>query len=202
MNKLFGRTLRPSTPLYYRAGQFINIRREDGVVRSYSMASVPRLDQELELHVKRMPNGQMSNWLCDQVKPCDGVDLQGPNGDCFYDPALRDKKLLMIGTGTGLAPLLGIVRDALDAGHSDDIYLYHGSREADGLYLADEVSALDAASANFHFVSCISGDGETMGFRSGRADVAAFGDHPDLQGWGFLSAAIRGWCMQHAKRPW
>ena len=108
-------TLQPSTPLYYRAGQFINLRRPDGLVRSYSLASVPRLDKDLEIHVKRLPRGQMSNWLFDDVGPGDGLDLQGPNGDCFYVPGTPDQKLLLIGTGTGLAPLMGIVRDALES---------------------------------------------------------------------------------------
>ena len=59
--------LEPALPLYYRAGQFINLRRVDGLVRSYSLASVPKLDDHLELHVKRLPHGEMSNWLFDQV---------------------------------------------------------------------------------------------------------------------------------------
>jgi len=190
--------LRPSTPLYYRAGQFINIRRHDGIVRSYSLASVPRLDQELEIHVKRMANGLMSNWLCDQVKPGDGLDLQGPNGDCFYDPGLRERNLLLIGTGTGLAPLLGVARDALDAGHLGAIHLYHGSREADGIYLADALSDLADVHANFHFAPCVSGDGDTKSFRAGRADVAALSDHPDLTGWGVYICGYPA--MVHAAR--
>ncbi len=176
-------SLRPSTPLYYRAGQFINIRRDDGIVRSYSLASVPRLDRELEIHVKRMPQGRMSNWLYDRVKPGDGLDLQGPNGDCFYDPGTPGRNILLIGTGTGLAPLLGVVRDALDAGHGGAIHLYHGSRVTEGLYMADDVGALADANANFNFHPCVSGDANSGGFRAGRADVSAFGDHPDLKGW-------------------
>lgn len=176
-------TFRPSTPLYYRAGQFINIRRSDGLVRSYSLASVPRLDKDLEIHVKRLPRGQMSNWLFDDVGPGDGLDLQGPNGDCFYVPGTPDQNLLLIGTGTGLAPLMGIVRDALDAAHSGGVHLYHGSREPSGLYMVDELRALAGNHGNFHYVACVSGDDVAAGFRAGRADVAAFADNPDLSGW-------------------
>jgi NAD(P)H-flavin reductase/ferredoxin len=175
--------LRPSTPLYYRAGQFINIRREDGLVRSYSLASVPRLDRELEVHVKRMARGQMSNWIFDHLTPGDGLDLQGPNGNCFYGPGTPDRNLLLIGTGTGLAPLLGVVRDALDAGHTGAIHLYHGSREAAGLYLADDVGAMAGAHDNFHFVPYVSGAFGAGSLRAGRADEAAFADHADLSGW-------------------
>ncbi len=183
-------TLRPSTPLYYRAGQFINIRRADGLVRSYSLASVPRLDKDLEIHVKRLPRGQMSNWLFDDVGPGDALDIEGPNGDCFYVPGTPNRNLLLIGTGTGLAPLMGVVRDALDAGHTGGVHLYHGSREPDGLYRVDELSVLAQDHGNFHYVPCVSGDDVPAGFRAGRADVAAFDDNPDLSGW---SAYICGY---------
>ncbi len=75
--------LEPATPLYYHAGQFINLRRGDGLTRSYSLASVPRLDEHLELHVKRMTNGAMSNWLWDELKHGYTVYLQGPNVAAF-----------------------------------------------------------------------------------------------------------------------
>jgi ferredoxin-NADP reductase len=176
-------TFRPSTPLYYRVGQFINIRRPDGLVRSYSLASVPRLDKDLEIHVKRLPRGQMSNWLFADVGPGDGLDLQGPNGDCFYVPGTPDQNLLLIGTGTGLAPLMGVVRDALDGEHTGGVHLYHGSREPDGLNMVDALRALAKYHGNLHYVPCVSGDDVPAGCRAGRADVAAFGDHPDLKGW-------------------
>ncbi len=177
-------TIRPSTPLYYRAGQFINIRRADGLVRSYSLASVPRLDTHLEIHVKRMPRGAMSNWIYNELNPGDGLDIQGPNGDCFYVPGTPAQNLLLIGTGTGLAPLLGFARDALEGRHTGQVHLYHGSREAEGLYMAGDVRAIAKAHENFHYVPCICGDDVPTGFRAGRADAAAFADHPGLSGWG------------------
>lgn len=176
-------TLRPSTPLYYRAGQFINIRRFDGLVRSYSLASVPRLDTDLDIHVKRMPRGEMSNWLYDEINPGDELDLQGPNGDFFYVPGKPDQTMLLIGTGTGLAPLLGVARDALDAGHTGTIHLYHGSREANGLYMADDVVAIAKMYSNFHYVPCVSGPEVPSNCRDARADIAAFADHVDLKGY-------------------
>ena len=172
-----------ATPLYYRAGQFVNLRRADGLVRSYSLASVPSLDEELEIHVKRMARGQMSNWVFDDLNIGDGLDLQGPYGSCFYIPQPKDQNLLMIGTGTGLAPLVGILRDALASGHTGRILLYHGSRMADGLYLIDEMKDLAAGHENFEYTPCISGDDAATGFRAGRADAIALADETDLSGW-------------------
>lgn len=53
--------LDPATALYYHPGQFINLRRFDGLTRSYSLASVPRRDALVEIHVKRLPSGRMSH---------------------------------------------------------------------------------------------------------------------------------------------
>ena len=168
-------------PLYYHAGQFINLRRPDGLVRSYSLASVPTLDQFLEIHVKRLPGGQMSEWVHGALQPGDALDIQGPNGGCYYLPGEPDRPLLLIGTGSGLAPLIGIARDALNDGHRGPVYLYHGSRTADGLYLRDTLDELSARIENFHYHSCLSGE-SAAGCRAGRADVVALADHSNLQG--------------------
>ena len=175
--------LEPAIPLCYRAGQFINLRREDGLARSFSLACVPQLDPYLELHVKRLPDGRMSNWIFDELGVGQALDIQGPNGASFYVPGKPDQDILLVGNGTGLAPLVGIVRDALHCGHSSEIRLYHGSRHADGLYLGDDLRQLAAHHGNFRYVPCLSGGEVPAGYRTGRADVVAFTDLPDLAGW-------------------
>lgn len=175
--------LEPATPLYYRAGQFLNLRREDGLVRSYSLASVPRLDSGLEFHIKRLRNGEMSNWLLDELKPGDHLGIQGPTGNCFYQPGRTDQNMLLVGNGTGLAPLLGIARDALASGHTATIQLYHGSQTKAGLYLGDMLRGLEAEHTNFQYIPCISREGAPEGYRKGRADDVAFSDHKGLKDW-------------------
>ncbi|MDA1097550.1 MAG: FAD-binding oxidoreductase [Proteobacteria bacterium] len=177
--------LRTATPLFYHAGQFINLRRGDGLVRSYSLASVPRFDDALELHVKRLAGGRMSNWICHELAVGEPLDIQGPNGDCYYIGGEPDRPLLLIGNGSGLAPLYGILRDALADGHKGPIHLYHGSRTAMGLYYGDELQALAKANKNFQYVACLSGDegGAVPGARAGRAETVALAEHRDLSGW-------------------
>jgi ferredoxin-NADP reductase len=174
--------IKTATPLYYHPGQFVNLRRSDGVVRSYSLASVPRQDALLEIHVKRTANGLMSRWLADPAQVGATVDLQGPNGSCFYLPGKREQPMLLVGTGTGLAPLVGIVRDALGDGHGGPLWLYHGSRRPEGIYLKDSLAALAARFPNFSYVPCVSGEGAPTGARQGRADAHALADHADLRG--------------------
>lgn len=175
--------LEPATPLYYRAGQFVNLRRYDGLTRSYSLASVPRLDTHLELHVKRLTDGQMSNWIFNDLAAGDSLEIQGPNGGCYYVPGRPDQGLLLIGNGTGLAPLIGIARDALNDGHAGAIRLYHGTREADGLYLRATLEALAVECANFEYFPCLSGASIAPGCRPGRAESVAFSDLTALEGW-------------------
>lgn len=175
--------LESATNISYRAGQFINLRRSDGLVRSYSLASVPDQDPTLELHIKRMPGGQMSNWILDELKVNDEIEIQEPEGGCFYQPGTQQSPLLLIATGTGAAPLWGIARDALGNGHTGDIYFYHGSRQDRGLYLNEELLNLDKTHRNFHYMPCVSSNEITGSAQQGRADSLAFSEHQDLQGW-------------------
>ncbi|MBT5939698.1 MAG: 2Fe-2S iron-sulfur cluster binding domain-containing protein [Rhodospirillaceae bacterium] len=175
--------LGPTTPLYYHAGQFVNLRREDGLVRSYSLASVPTADTRLEFHIKRLERGQMSNWILDKLKPGDHLGIQGPFGNCFYEPGHADQNMLLIGNGTGLAPLIGIARDALQSGHTAPIRLYHGSQTLAGLYLDDELRALESGHINFKYIPCVSPEDNPAGFSQGRADDVAFQELTDLLGW-------------------
>ncbi len=174
--------LAPVAPLDYHAGQFVNLRRADGVVRSYSLASVPARDPLLEIHVKRFAGGEMSNWIHDQMRPGDSLDIQGPNGACFYLAGEPDRKMLLVGNGSGLAPLIGIARDALAGGHRGSVHLYHGTRQPSGLYLRETLEAMAARHANFHYHPCLSGHSPEAA-RAGRAETVALADHPDLKGW-------------------
>ena len=91
--------------------------------------------------------------------------------------------MLLIGNGTGLAPLIGIVRDALYSGHTATIALYHGSQTAAGSYRGDQLRALQAAHGNFQYIPCISGEVAPEGYRRGRADDVAFSEHANLKEW-------------------
>jgi NAD(P)H-flavin reductase len=174
--------LQTEKPLSYRAGQFINIHKSESCVRSYSLASLPQQDQLLELHVKREGDGEMSNWILDELKEGKIFEIQGPSGECYYELDNPEQNILMVGTGTGLAPLLGIARDALLNGHKGSIHLYHGSRYAVGLYCLQELEALQAQYSNFEFHTCLSREGHDQ-HREGRASELALEDHPKLRGW-------------------
>lgn len=126
--------------LEFRAGQFVSlIRPDDGLTRSYSIASLPT-DSAIELQVALLPEGQMGKYLSET--PDAPLTLRQPAGECFYLDDKKDEALLLAGTGTGLAPLLGIVRSALQAKHQGPITLFHGAKDKEGLYFRDELHAL------------------------------------------------------------
>jgi ferredoxin-NADP reductase/truncated hemoglobin YjbI len=175
--------LEPFTAIDYRAGQFFNLRLRDGLTRSYSAVSVPAEDYCLELHVKRMRGGAMSSWVFEALRAGDSLDIQGPQGECHYTAGRSGQNLLMVATGTGLGPLFGIARDALLQGHTGAIHLYHGSRQAEGLYFRHEVLKLERGYPNFHSYPCVSGAVVPEGYLAGRADDLAFAGHRDLRGW-------------------
>lgn len=167
----------------YFPGQFLNLRRDDTLIRSYSIASVPELDNDIELHIRKLPNGQVSSWVHDELSIDDKVTISSAKGDCFYVADKPDQNLLLLGTGSGLAPLYGIIRDALNKGHNGEIKLYHGSYTAAGLYLIDELRALATEHKNFHYISCVSDDENSKEHTYGLVNDNALKDNPDLKNW-------------------
>ncbi|HEX7600418.1 MAG TPA: FAD-binding oxidoreductase [Polyangiaceae bacterium] len=173
----------PPAAFHYHAGQFVNLRRPDGLMRSYSLASVPQTDEHLEVHVRRMKNGKMSNWLFDELEVGQSIELCGPTGSCFYLPGREAGDLLLVGTGTGLAPLVGIARDALLWGHRGRVHLYHGSDTVAGFYLEADLHRLAERFRNFRYKPCLRGSEAWGGAAPGFANDVAFSEHPTLAGW-------------------
>ena len=166
----------------YQAGQFINLSRSsDQLVRSYSLASIAS-DDFLELHIKRVPDGRMSNWLCDELQTGDTISFFGPSGSCFYVQDNIEQPLLLAGTGTGLAPLYGIARDAMQAGHTGPIHLFYASHHAEGLYYADELKALADEYAQLNCTACVLQGEKPAGALSGAVDQAVVNVLGDLTG--------------------
>lgn len=174
--------LATDAPYDYRAGQYVTVLRGDGLARSYSLASLPR-EGTLELHVRRVAGGRMSGWFFDEARPGDVLQLQGPSGDCFYVPGRPEQPLLLAGTGTGLAPLYGILRDALEAGHTGPLWLFQGAVDARGLYLTQELRALAERHPNLHYrPSVLRGDGGG-GVAVGALDALIKAECPRPVGW-------------------
>lgn len=167
----------------FNAGQFVNLQRSDGLTRSYSIANIPQQSNTLEFHVRRLLDGKFSAWLHDEVSVGDSIAVSEPRGHCFYIPERREEGILLVGTGTGLAPLAGILTDALANGHSGPIHLFHGSRDYEDLYRIGEMRQLAEQHPNFHYTPCLSGSEVPEGFAAGRVNDIVFAHITNLNSW-------------------
>lgn len=176
-------TVRNSVPTDYFAGQFVNLQRADGLTRSYSIANSCIHADNLSFHIRRLAGGRFSEWAHQELNVGDSIKVSEPQGLCYYLPGNLEQNLLLIGTGSGLAPLAGILEEALFHGHCGEIRLYHGSREVDGLYWIEEMQQLASEYPNFHYTPCVSRGDAPEGVAQGRANEVAMTALPSLKGW-------------------
>jgi len=137
-------------------GQYIAVIHPDGERRPYSIASRPEKDYFFELHVRRIDGGKVSRWLVDEVSPGDTVRIQPPAGSFINRNSPEGQKLLLVGTGTGLAPLLPILEEALERSSTAGIWLFHGGRHRADLYADDRLRRLAVQDDRFHYFGCCS----------------------------------------------
>ena len=174
--------LRCDAQIGFRAGQYITLLRGGGLARSYSIASLP-VASEIELHVRKIAGGKMSGWLHEQARVGERVSVVGPSGECFYVPGKEEQPLLLVGTGTGLAPLYGILRDALQHGHRGPIHLFHGALHKSGLDLVEELRRLAAGHSNVAYTAAVLNGAETDDVAVGPIDQVVLKGLPKLSGW-------------------
>jgi ferredoxin-NADP reductase/ferredoxin len=143
----------------YQPGQFVTlILNIDGkeVRRSYSMSSTPSRPHCIELTIKRVPEGLVSNWLADNLKIGDAVKLRGPSGTftCFEHPA---DKLLFIGAGSGITPLMSMSRWILDTVAEADVKFLVSARTPRDIIYRQELEFLSARHNAFKCLVTLTG---------------------------------------------
>ncbi|AMK75458.1 MULTISPECIES: 2Fe-2S iron-sulfur cluster-binding protein [Methylomonas] len=167
----------------YYAGQFVNLKRDDGLIRSYSISNSRRHARRLSFHIRRLSGGRFSEWAHEELAVGDNIEVSDPQGLCYYLPNDLDQNLLLIGTGSGLAPLAGIIEEALHHGHRGDIHLFHGSQGVSGLYWIEEMQQLALEYKNFYYTPCVSRGEALIGISKGRANDVAISKLPNLKSW-------------------
>ncbi len=137
-------------------GQYLNLINPDDVSRSYSIANIPAQEGFIELHIKLYSGGAMSQWLQEKAVIDTQIRLRGPFGQCYYyNPDKLSFDIVLAGTGTGLAPLLAILKSAISLGHQGQITLIHGGCTDDDIYYNEELETLAAVNASFHYEPCV-----------------------------------------------
>lgn len=134
-------------PMPHIAGQYYVLRltADDGysAQRSYSVASAPHPGGEIELTVEKLDDGEVSEFLHDVVEPGDELEVRGPIGGFFAWAG--DTPALLVGGGSGVVPLMAMLRTARRAGRPDLIRLLVSARTPDDLYYADELPGPESA---------------------------------------------------------
>ena len=167
-------------PLHYRAGQYLDFMLSGGRRRSFSIASAPGDGPFIELHVRRASTAGFTAQLFDSMQPGTLLRIEGPLGQ-FWLRTESPRPALMVGGGTGYAPLRAMLRQLIAAGDRRPVTLYWGSRDASGLYEHDWLSGLVPARRGFEYRPVLSEpDPRLPGARIGHVHAAVLEDHRDL----------------------
>lgn len=136
------------------AGQHVDVRltAPDGyqAQRSYSIASAP--GQPLELAIEELPEGEVSSYFHEVAQPGDTFEIRGPIGGHFVWRAADGGPLLLVGGGSGVAPLMAIARERLRAAPDVPALLVYSARTWDEVIFREELLRAEAAGAGFGLV--------------------------------------------------
>ena len=172
--------------LRYRAGQYVEFILRDGARRSYSMANAPETlgtPPMIELHLRHMPGGLFTDQVFGTLKEKDILRLEGPMGTFFLRED-SDSPMVLLASGTGLAPIKAIVEHLRAIGNQRPAVLYWGCRRRADLYLHDWAEQAAAALPWLRYVPVLSeatADDAWSG-RTGLVHEAVMADVPDLSG--------------------
>lgn len=130
----------------HRPGQHVDVRltAEDGyqAERSYSIASAPQQEHRVTLTVERIDDGEVSPYLTDELRVGDQLELRGPIGGYFVWEVQMGGPLLLIAGGSGIVPLMAMIRSWVSVGGTIPIRLLYSSRSYPEIIYRDELAHL------------------------------------------------------------
>lgn len=186
--------LNPSEPFNYQAGDYVLVGLDEAELKPFSIASAPRLDGMIELHIRNHDN---SDWMAAlfEVQRYDLLFVQGPKAQYQLDAHL-DKPLIFVAGGTGFAPMKALLEVALKQGSEQIIEFYWGARTAADLYQHADMLSLCKQYPNLNYLPVVSE--ADFGGRTGLVHQAVLQDHPDLSG--FRVYLCGPWPMQQSAK--
>ncbi len=170
--------------LQYHAGQYVEILLRDGARRSYSMANAPHAlgdPPTIELHIRHMPGGKFTDQVFSTLKEKDILRLEGPYGS-FYLREDAPLPIVMLASGTGLAPIKALIEHMAHRGMERPTVLYWGCRRRADLYLHEWAEQAAAQHPWLRYVPVLSEPQEQDHWsgRTGLVHQAVMADLPDL----------------------
>lgn len=169
----------------YHAGQYVEFILAGGVRRSYSMANAPgRVGSPpaIELHLRHLPGGLFTDAVFGTMKDKDILRLEGPFGSFFLRESV--KPIILLASGTGLAPIKALVEQLQDSGSTRPVQLYWGCRSRRDLYLNDWAERAAAELPHLRYIPVLSEPlaADHWTGRTGLVHQAVMADWPDLSG--------------------
>lgn len=135
--------------------------------RSYSISSAPRSDGLIAITVKRVPQGRVSNWLADTLRPGSILELSAPAGQ-FRLPDTLPERLLMLSAGSGITPLMSMLRQLQATRSSCIVTFVHFARTPHDIVFRRELERIDADEPNVQVVCCVENAPESWHGARGR----------------------------------
>ncbi|MDH1675888.1 CDP-6-deoxy-delta-3,4-glucoseen reductase [Comamonas aquatica] len=175
-----------NTVFKYFAGQYLEFILRDGSRRAYSMATAPHVQETapgVELHIRHMPGGLFTDHVFGGMKEKEILRVEGPFGSFFLRED-SDKPLVFLASGTGFAPIKGLLEHMQHKGITRPVSLYWGGRRPEDLYMHSWLLALQASMPQLRYVPVVSEalpEDQWTG-RTGYVHQAVLDDFADLSG--------------------
>ena len=167
----------------FQAGQYVSFSIEVDKIktsRAYSIASAPSETGYFDLTVRRMEKGLVSNYLLDHVNVGDLLTVSGPKGTFHHNPIIHDDTLVLLGGGSGITPLMSMIRDIIARGLKRTVYLIYGNRSIDDIIFHDELLKISETHANVTYIPVLEKPGGSFngitGYITGDVIKEAVGD--------------------------
>ncbi|MFG1496346.1 2Fe-2S iron-sulfur cluster-binding protein [Saccharospirillum sp. HFRX-1] len=165
----------------FHPGQYLNVMLDDGEPRSFSMASPPG-SELFDLHVRRVPGGRFTDTLIEHYKVGDTLDVELPLGDFRLQSDDISRPILLVASGTGLAPIKSIIESLCDNALRPPMTLYWGVRSEQDLYLNQQLTQWVEQLDDFDYAPVLSRPDSNWQGRSGYVQDAVVADFADLSG--------------------
>ena len=170
--------------LQFLAGQYIEFLLKGGKRRAYSIANAPHDDAFIELHIRHVPDGQFGDYVFDGMKVKELLRMEGPLGS-YYLREESERPIILVGGGTGFAPLKGMLEHAFHVSLDRQIHLFCGVRARRDLYMDDMVNQWIREHDNLKYTPVLSEPRAEDNWQGkiGFVHEAIIEEYPDLSGY-------------------
>lgn len=151
----------------FYAGQYLDIHLPDGKQASFSIGSAPDQVRDLELHIRHVPDSDMSNAIIDHLLNNNSVEIELPKGDCYLQAHSigPDTRLIMAAASTGFAQVKSVVEHLLANQFGNQIHIYWGARVEEDMYLEKLPMQWASEHPNVHFEPVVSEPEKSPGWQ-------------------------------------